>query len=307
MEKPGDLEAEIKDLKARLAEAEQTLNAIRTGEVDALVVSGSGGDQVFTLKGAEMPYRILVEEMNQGALIIIPDGTIVYANTRFAALAKTPLEQVISSSWPQFFPPDKHPQLEASFRAAAPLGPLGELSLLAADGSSCPVQLSLRTMRASGVEGFSVVVTDLTERKQSENALRKNAEELLEKNGALEAFSYTISHDMRSPLRAMQGFVSILLEEYGSKLEPEAKVHLERIQSSAHRLDRLINDVLAYAKLSGGQQEVETFDLDKMMRDMVETYPNLSDPHIEIVPSSARVKGHEVALGQCVSNLLGNA
>ena len=68
MEKPGDLKTEIEDLKARLAAAEETLNAIRSGEVDALVTSGPDGDQIFTLQGAEMPYRILVEEMNQGAL-----------------------------------------------------------------------------------------------------------------------------------------------------------------------------------------------------------------------------------------------
>jgi PAS domain S-box-containing protein len=307
MEKPGNLTNEIKELKARLTEAEQTLHAIRTGEVDALVVSGSDGDQVFTLKGAEMPYRILVEEMNQGALIIIPDGTIVYANTRFAALTKTPLEQVISSSWQRFFPPDKYPQLEACLKATGPTGPLEELSLQAPDGSSCPVQLSLRTMSASGVEGFSVVVTDLTERKQSESALRKTSEELLEKNEALEAFSNIVSHDMRAPLRAMQGFVAMLLEDYGDKLEPEAKSYLDRIQSSANRLARLIHDVLAYTRLSGGQNEVATFDLDNMMRELVETYPNLSDPNIEIVPLSAQVRGHEMALGQCLSNLLGNA
>src|SRR5882724_13283782 len=152
MEKPGDLEAEIKDLKARLAEAEQTLNAIRTGEVDALVVSGSEGDQIFTLKGAEMPYRILVEEMNQGALLIIPDGTILYANTRFAVLSKMPLEQVIGSSWQQFFPHDKHSQLAAFLQAGGPINPLEELSHQAADGSVCPVHLSLRTMSASAVE-----------------------------------------------------------------------------------------------------------------------------------------------------------
>src|SRR5687768_6888008 len=94
----SDLKTENKELKARLAEAEGTLKAIRGGEVDALVVSGAAGDQVFTLQGAEMPYRILVEEMNQGALLIIPDGTILYANIRFASLSKTPLEQVIGSS-----------------------------------------------------------------------------------------------------------------------------------------------------------------------------------------------------------------
>src|SRR5688572_15293889 len=107
MEKPNDPTTEIEELKARLAEADETLRAIRSGEVDALVVAGSDGDQVFTLKGAEMPYRILVEEMNQGTLMIIPDGTILYANARFAGLAKTPLEQIIGASWQQFFPAEQ--------------------------------------------------------------------------------------------------------------------------------------------------------------------------------------------------------
>jgi PAS domain S-box-containing protein len=307
METPAELITEIVELKARLTEAEQTLHAIRSGEVDALVVSGAGGDQVFTLKGAEMPYRILVEEMNQGALIILPDGTIVYANIRFALLSKTPLEQVISSSWQRFFAPEAHPHLQACLNAIAPASPPKEWSLQVADGSRCPVQLSLCPMNASGVEGFSVIVTDLTERKQSENALRKTSEELLEKNGALEAFSRTISHDIRAPLRAMQGFIQILLEDYGGKLEPEAKSHLDRIESSATRLDRLIHDVLAYSKLSHGENEVATFDLDHMVRETVETYPNLRDAPIEIATSPARVMGHELAFGQCVSNLLGNA
>jgi PAS domain S-box-containing protein len=254
-----------------------------------------------------MPYRILVEEMNQGALIILPEGTIVYANTRFALLSKTPLEQVISSSWQRFFAPEALPHLEACLKTAVPVSPLEELSLQVADGSRCPVHLSLCPMNASGVEGFSVVVTDLTERRQSESVLRKTSEELLEKNAALEAFSHTISHDIRAPLRAMQGFVQILLESYGDKLEPEAKSYLDRIESSATRLDRLIHDVLAYSKLSHGENEVVAFDLDHMVRETIETLPNLRDAHIEVATSSAQVKGHQVALGQCVSNLLGNA
>ena len=162
-------------------------------------------------------------------------------------------------------------------------------------------------MSNSGVEGFSVIVTDLTERQRSENALRKTSEELLEKNGQLEAFSYSISHDMRAPLRHMQGFANILLEDYGDKLEPVPKSYLERIVSSSNRLDRLIDDVLAYSQLSRAQNGLAPFDLDKMVRETVETYPNLREANIEIVASSAKVLGYEVALGQCISNLLGNA
>jgi PAS domain S-box-containing protein len=307
MESPNDLNAEIKELKAQLVEAKETIDAIRSGDVDALVVSGLEGDQVFTLRGAEMPYRILVEEMNQGALLVIPDGTIVYANTRFAALAKTPLEQVISSSWIQYFPSEQNPKLEPSLRARTALWPLEEWNLKAADGSFCPVHISLRTMKGQGVEGFSVIITDLTERKQCEDVLRTASDELLEKNGALEAFSYSVSHDMRAPLRTMQGMVRVLLEDYGAKLEAEPRSYLERIESAATRLDSLIHDVLAYSKLTREQNEIATFDLDKMLKEMIETYPNLREAKIEMVSSSARVRGHEMPLGRCVSNLLGNA
>jgi PAS domain S-box-containing protein len=307
MEELSDLKTEIQNLKARLAEAEETLNAIRGGEVDALVTSGPGGDRIFTLQGAETPYRILVEEMNQGALMLIPDGTILYANTRFAVLSKSPLEQVIGSSWRQFFARDKYPQLETCLKTTEPATPPEELSLQAADGSFCPVHLSLRSMSTDGVAGFSVIVTDLTERKRSENALRKTSDELLEKNGQLEAFSYSISHDIRAPLRAMHRFASLLLSDYGGKLEPEPKSYLECIVSSAIQLDRLISDVLADSKLSRNQNEAASFDLDKMVRGIVETYPNLREANIEIVASSAHVRGYAVALGQCISNLLGNA
>ncbi len=307
MEKLNELKSEIKELKARLAEAEETLNAIRSGEVDALVVTGSDGDKVFTLKGAEMPYRILVEEMNQGALMIIPDGTILYANTRFAGLTKTTLEQVIGSSWQRFFSREQSAQLEVYLKTTESFSPLEQLSLLASDGSFCPVHLSLRPMSASGVPGFSVIVTDLTERQQSENALRKTSDALLEKNRQLKTFSYSISHDMRAPLRTMQGFANILLADHGDKLEPEPKSYLGRIASSAHQLDLLIRDVLAYSQLSCDEIEAGTFDLDKIVREIVETYPNLSEANIEIIPSSAQVRGYEVALGQCISNLLGNA
>jgi signal transduction histidine kinase len=129
----------------------------------------------------------------------------------------------------------------------------------------------------------------------------------LEKNAQLEAFSYSISHDMRAPLRAMQGLSHILVDDYGNTMGPEPKSILERIVASANQLDRMIIDVLADSKLSRDQNKMATFDLDKMVREMVETYPNFREANIEIVPSSAHVRGYGVALRQCISNLLGNA
>ncbi|MEX2044092.1 MAG: PAS domain-containing protein, partial [Opitutus sp.] len=90
----------------RLAEAEETLRAIRSGEVDAVVVSGKQGPQVFTLEGAERAYRVLIESMNEGALTLKADQTILYANECFARMIKCPLEQVTGSSFHRFLSAD---------------------------------------------------------------------------------------------------------------------------------------------------------------------------------------------------------
>src|SRR6186713_2086556 len=91
----AELLSEIEDLRARLEEAEETLRAIQSGEVDALVLNGPEGEQVFTLKGAEHGYRVLVETMTEGAVTLGDDGVVFYCNARFAAMLKMPLEKII--------------------------------------------------------------------------------------------------------------------------------------------------------------------------------------------------------------------
>ena len=90
--------AENEELRIRLQEAEETLDAIRSGEVDALVVSGAAGEQIYTLKGADYSYRLLVEDMNEGALTLSAAGEILYANRHFADILKTPLEKIIGTT-----------------------------------------------------------------------------------------------------------------------------------------------------------------------------------------------------------------
>src|SRR5512144_713789 len=98
------LRGRIEELSARLEEAEETIRALRSGEADAILVSGPRGERVYTLAGAEHPYRVLVETMSEGALTLSADGTILYCNAQFAAMAETPLEQVIGSPLEGYFP-----------------------------------------------------------------------------------------------------------------------------------------------------------------------------------------------------------
>ena len=89
---------ELQKLTLRTREAEETLRAILSGEVDGLVVSTAEGDRVFTLSGADLPYRVMVETMNEGAVTLASDGTILFCNQRFADIVKGPLEKVTGSS-----------------------------------------------------------------------------------------------------------------------------------------------------------------------------------------------------------------
>ena len=100
------------ELRARMAEIEDALTAIRNGEVDAIMVSGSQGEQVYSVSSAETPYRTFIEEMSEGAVTLTKEGTILYCNPRFAAIVQSPYEKVIGSSLQRFISPDDNSKLD---------------------------------------------------------------------------------------------------------------------------------------------------------------------------------------------------
>src|SRR5438270_7551450 len=93
-----NLEEEIASLRLQLEEANDAIEAIRTGQVDALIVQDKMGHQLYTLKSADQTYRVFIEKMKEGALTVNKDGLIIYSNTRFAAMLGLPLSAVIGAS-----------------------------------------------------------------------------------------------------------------------------------------------------------------------------------------------------------------
>jgi two-component system CheB/CheR fusion protein len=110
---------ENEELHSRLSEIEETLMAIRNGEMDAIVVSGANGEQVYSLSSAETPYRTFVEEMNEGALTLTKDGFIIYCNNRFATLVNKPIERVIASSFKRFIAADDQSKFDRLLKRLA--------------------------------------------------------------------------------------------------------------------------------------------------------------------------------------------
>jgi|GEM_PF-946031 len=175
--------AENEDLRLRLAEAEETLQAIYRGEVDALVVSTVAGDQVFTLTGAESAYRLLIEGMNEGAITLSVDGVILYCNTCFARMVSTPLEKVIGGALSRFVASSDLDMFGAIMQQGLQGSGKGELTFRTADGTILPVYLSASVLKMDGEQRVScVIATDLTWQKRSEEivAAEKLARSILE-------------------------------------------------------------------------------------------------------------------------------
>lgn len=172
----------IAGLRIRLAEAEETLLAIRGGDVDSVMLAGKHGGQVFTLQGAEQVYRLLIESMNEGALTLAADKMILYANQCFARMVKWPLEQVMGGSFRRFLSTEDRSRLRALLKKAVKSGSKIQVSLLAADGSQMPVQISLRPLAKKGANGATIgmVVTDLTQVRRSEEMLRALANRVVQ-------------------------------------------------------------------------------------------------------------------------------
>ncbi len=172
----------IAELRLRLAEAEETLNAIRTGQVDALVMTGREGPQTFTLEGADHAYRVLIESMNEGALTLTPQGMILYSNQRFAAMVECPLKRVIGSSFQRFLPLAQQAALNSMFKKEGKCGSTMQTVLQGAGSSTTPVQVSIRRVpgRGARMEVIGMVVSDMTEAQRAEGLMRELSHRLLQ-------------------------------------------------------------------------------------------------------------------------------
>jgi signal transduction histidine kinase len=179
---------------------------------------------------------------------------------------------------------------------------------------------------------YQAVQRELVEQKRAEEALRaseqalksaqaelkQHAEELEQKVQErttslreavtqMEEFSYSVSHDLRAPLRAMQGYSKVLLEEYGERLGDGCR-YLERIVRSGERMDQLTREVLTLSRLSREEVVLKQVSLNRLVQDVIQAYPAFQSPQAEIeVKPLLDVIGQESMLSQVISNLLGNA
>jgi PAS domain S-box-containing protein len=324
-----ELLAELQTLRLRLEEAEETLRAIAAGEVDALVVDGPDGEQIFTLQGADHPYRLMVENMREGALTINHEGIIVYCNDSFAALVGKPVERVVGSSMHDYVVEVDHPTFAGLINSESPSSNKAELRLVSANKDLTPVVVSM-SAQVTGV--LCLVVTDLSEHKRNiellasrkiDKALNEQREILLAREQALrieaqkanrskEEFLATVSHELRTPLNAVLGWATMLRR---GKLDDVTFVRaIESIERNAKSQAQLIEDLLDISRITSGKlrldlKPVRLVAIITAAIDSIQPAADSKGVTVEMVldPDADHVEGDASRLQQVVWNCLANA
>ncbi|ARK12654.1 sensor histidine kinase [Fibrivirga algicola] len=315
--------AENERLRIQLDEATETIQAIRTGQIDALVVEGEEGHELYTLKTADTTYRVIIETMNEGAVTLGAGGLIVYCNSTFAVLVDMPLSQVIGLPFYQFVTPDCLPLCYELFTEGRIDNRKAELLLIDSRGNLVPCLLSVTELKLDEGTSLSVIITDLTIQKETQQLLRLNNDRLEKSNTALEIsnnalnlsndnlqqFAYVASHDLQEPLRKIQSFGDLLKTNYGPELGDAGVDMINRMGAAATRMSMLIKDLLNYSRLTTQQVPFSPIDLTLLVTDI------LDDLSISVSESNAVVEFGELPvvqgdagqLHQLFLNLLSNA
>ena len=192
------------------------------------------------------------------------------------------------------------------------------LPLETIDGRHIAVEFVSNVYQAGDKNVIQCNIRDITERKKAEQQVNQELERrVIERTASLrdainqmKQFSYTVSHDLRAPLRAMQGYSNALIEDFATEMGDEARGYLHRIADNATRLEKMISDILTFTRVSRDSPLLTKVSLLKLVQDVLEHYPGLKSPQAEIeveVDEKHEVLAHESGLMQALSNLLGNA
>jgi len=247
------LRAANADLRSRLIEAEETIRAIQQGAVDAFVLEELGRHRVYTLEGADRPYRMFVEEMQQGVATLHRDGTVFYANRRLAEMLEIPHDHLVGQPLADFVIAEDRPAYETLFAQGREKSGRGEVRLRRQDGGAIPAHLVFNALRVDEGALIGVFVTDLTSQKQHE-AVAAAQDALRDADRRKNEFLAMLSHELRGPLAPLAHMLEIMKRAEGNKeLIQQARGTMERQLS---QLVRLVDDLLDISRITTNKLEL---------------------------------------------------
>ncbi|MDX2170564.1 MAG: PAS domain S-box protein [Deltaproteobacteria bacterium] len=280
---------------------------------------------VSEAREVERTYRTLVEHSLQGYLVY-QDGRAVFANPAFSEITGYERDEVLSPNsnvgLRALHPDDRARVVEHAVRylSAEPVSPRLSTRIVRKDGAERWLEAFMSRIEYHGRPALQVVYVDHTERHQMERGLQHLNAELegrvrertAQLEGALhelESFSYSVSHDLRAPLRAIDGFSQALLEDYGALLDARGRGYLDRVRHGARRMGELIDDLLTLARVMRTELSRETVDLSGLAREVVDELRRAQPGHTPSVTigSGLVASGDPTLLRSLLGNLIGNA
>ncbi len=274
-------------------------------------------------------FRVTLSSIGDAVIVTDLDGKTTFMNSEAERMTGWPIAEAKGQTLRSIFRIINEESrrttddpVEKVFKEKRIVGLANHTILLSKNGAEWPIQYSAAPIYDldQKMVGVVLVFNDATESRRAQRILKTHAEELEQKVLArtvelqrtineLEAFSYTVSHDLRAPLRAMQGYSNVLLEDFAEKWGTEEREILGRISKASERLDILIQDILTYSKVNKEHQAIVPIDLDRLVQDILTQYPTFqkSSLHIDVQRPLKTVLGHESGLTQVISNLLTNA
>lgn len=301
--------AEIESLKEELFESNSIVNAIKQGDVDALVVSSNGVPELYSLETADYTYRLLIEKFGQGALSISRNGLILYCNEQFSKLVGLPSEKITGTYIYEYF--TNQTQFVSLIEALRYGITKHEILLKSENEKTFPAYIALTDLEPA-VEAIGVVITDLTEKKKHEEALIRHQKELEEKinelnkiNRNLEEFIHVISHDLKEPLRKIVMNTSRIDGSYFKEADTKA---INVMKLSALRLNSLVDDLVQYSSHTAQEERTE-IDLRTIISEVIEDFEIIIADKKAVIKTGKLpiIKASRVQMRQLFSNLISNA
>ena len=260
-------------------------------------------------------FHALVDAAPDGVLVVARDGTIVLANPEIRRLTGYEVGELVGQKIEMLVPAEYRPghaahrDRYASSPHARPMGSNLELWAMRKDGTRLAVEIMLSPMRMQGVDGTIAFVRDASERRRRQRELEESNALANAANRELEAFSYSVAHDLRTPLRSIDGFAQALSEDYGDQLDAAGRDYIARVRAAAQRMGHLIDDLLALSRISRAELHRERIELGRIARE-VDTrlraaYP---DRKVELtVQPDLWIHADPRMVAIALDNLLGNA
>ena len=304
----------IESLEERLSDSEQLIDAIRAGEVDAFAVSGNNQPEIYTLQSGDYAYRLLIEEIGEGAVNTSEDGLIVYTNSSFLDLLGLTYSEVAGHFFSEFVHKESTEKFEELFRESLHGRSNGEISLLVGT-EVIPVYISMTSLQPK-LATVGIIVTDQTLKKLNEQTILRYQRELESKNAELEqnnveltSFTYIASHDLQEPLRKIKTFCNMILSHSPEPLPDKTLDYIDRVLKASKRMQILISSLLNYSRMNVREMEIEQVDLNNILEEVCssireqldETQTVIQNERLPVIP------GVPLQLNQLFTNLIINS